>query len=173
MALHKRSKNSRSRGTTTHGYGSMKKNRGAGHRGGRGNAGSGKRGDAKKPRYWKEKYFGSKGFTSKSRTVKQVPINIKQLELKLDQYVTLGVVEKSGDLYKIDLSKLGFNKLLGTGNVTKKLEIEVGFCSAKAQSKVEEAGGTVNVLMGDQWESTESNDDSSTESTTENETGAT
>ena len=49
----KRSKNSRQRGSKTHGWGAMKKHRGAGHRGGRGAAGSGKRGDAKKPSIWR------------------------------------------------------------------------------------------------------------------------
>jgi large subunit ribosomal protein L15 len=59
----KRSKQSRNRGSHTHGGGSMKKRRGAGSRGGKGKAGSGKRGDAKKPMYWKDKnYFGKKGF---------------------------------------------------------------------------------------------------------------
>ncbi len=48
MAINKQKKNVRQRGTKTHGYGSMKKHRGAGHRGGRGNAGSGKRGDKKR-----------------------------------------------------------------------------------------------------------------------------
>ncbi len=54
------------RAKTTHGYGSMKKNRGAGNRGGRGLAGTGKRGDANKQTYQaNKKYFGKHGFTSK------------------------------------------------------------------------------------------------------------
>ena len=53
MTYNKRKKNTRMRGGTTHGYGSMKKNRGAGNRGGRGNAGSGKRADSKKPKIYK------------------------------------------------------------------------------------------------------------------------
>ena len=42
MVVNKRKKNLRQRAGTTHGYGSMKKNRGAGNREGRGNAGAGK-----------------------------------------------------------------------------------------------------------------------------------
>ena len=49
MSVNKRKKNTRMRAKTTHGYGSMKKNRGAGNRGGRGMAGSGKRADQIKP----------------------------------------------------------------------------------------------------------------------------
>ena len=63
MVLNKRKKNSRMRGNTTHGYGSMKKNRGAGNRGGRGMAGSGKRADQKKPTILKL-YGSTKGKNS-------------------------------------------------------------------------------------------------------------
>ena len=59
MVVNKLKKKVKYRGSKTHGCGSMKKRRGAGHRGGRGAAGSGKRGDAKKPSIWNEKYFGS------------------------------------------------------------------------------------------------------------------
>ena len=80
MTDNKRSKNSRQRGSKTHGWGSMKKHRGAGHRGGRGAAGSGKRGDAKKPSIWKDKrYAGRYGFTSHSRT-SITPVTIAHLE---------------------------------------------------------------------------------------------
>ena len=47
MPTNKRKKHTKMRAKTTHGYGSMKKNRGAGNRGGRGMAGSGKRADQK------------------------------------------------------------------------------------------------------------------------------
>jgi large subunit ribosomal protein L15 len=49
MTTHRRKKNVKQRGSKTHGWGSMKKHRGAGNRGGRGKAGTGKRGDQKKP----------------------------------------------------------------------------------------------------------------------------
>ena len=48
MVINKSKKKLKYRGSKTHGCGSMKKRRGAGHRGGRGAAGSGKRGDTKK-----------------------------------------------------------------------------------------------------------------------------
>ena len=63
MPVNKRKKATRFRAKTTHGYGSMKKNRGAGNRGGRGMAGSGKRADQKKPTILKlygNEYFGKK-----------------------------------------------------------------------------------------------------------------
>ena len=76
MVVNKQKKNKRQRAGTTHGWGSMKKHRGAGHRGGRGKAGSGKRGDAKKPSSWKnKKYFGVNGFNSKSSKIKSINLN--------------------------------------------------------------------------------------------------
>ena len=59
MTVNKRKKNSRQRGSHTHGWGAMKKHRGAGNRGGRGAAGSGKRADSKKPSIWTGPYFAS------------------------------------------------------------------------------------------------------------------
>ena len=65
MVINKSKKKLKYRGSKTHGCGSMKKRRGAGHRGGRGAAGSGKRGDAKKPSIWGGTYFGKHGFHSR------------------------------------------------------------------------------------------------------------
>ncbi|MFH1589778.1 MAG: uL15m family ribosomal protein [archaeon] len=127
----KRKKNTRQRGTHTHGWGAKKKHRGAGSRGGRGNAGSGKRGDAKKPSYWKDiSYFKNKGFFSKRTVLKS--INISD-------------INKFSDT-KIDLSKKGYDKLLGMGNTSKKYEISVSYASESAIKKIEKAGGSVSLL---------------------------
>ncbi|MGM5484472.1 MAG: uL15m family ribosomal protein [Nanobdellota archaeon] len=142
-----RKKNSRQRGRTTHSYGSMKKNRGAGHRAGRGNAGSGKRADAKKPSLlWKRgfKHKGKVGF--KSHASNEVnAVNLSFVEQKIDNYLEKKSAEKKGEVYKIDLGKLGFNKLLGSGKINFKYEITVNSASDKAVKKVEEAGGKVNL----------------------------
>ena len=92
MIIKKRTKNSRQRAGTTHGWGSMKKHRGAGNRGGVGNAGSGKRGDSKKPSFWKKKKFGMHGFKKKGICIKIHSINLSglskygKLELSLADY---------------------------------------------------------------------------------------
>ena len=125
---YKRSKSSRHRGSHTHGGGAMKKRRGAGSRGGRGNAGSGKRGDVKKPSYWKDKnYFGKQGFSPINKKVVNA-INLSDL----DKY--------EGE---VNLKEMGYHKLLGAGNLTKKLTIKVDYASKKAVEKVESAGGKV------------------------------
>jgi len=123
----------RQRANTTHGYGSMKKNRGAGNKGGKGNAGSGKRGDSKKPVFWSnKKKFGMYGFTSKSRNV-VVGVNVSEL-------ATLAEGKK------VDLAKHKINKLLGAGVVTEAYEVTVENATQRAIEKIEAAKGKVIVL---------------------------
>ncbi|MFH1771047.1 MAG: uL15m family ribosomal protein [archaeon] len=129
--MNKRKKDSRQRGSHTHGWGAKKKHRGAGSRGGRGNAGSGKRGDAKKPSFWNDpSYYKSKGFVSLKKSLKS--INISQLN-KFENT-------------KLDLSKEGYNKLLGMGKSKTKYDIKVSYASESAIKKIREAGGTVTLL---------------------------
>lgn len=140
MTVNKRKKITRARGSHTHGGGAMKKRRGAGNRGGRGNAGSGKRGDSKKPSNWSSKYFGKEGFVSINK--KEITtINLSSINDKLDTWTKKGLVEKKGSEIIVDLKKLGFDKLLGTGKLNSKLTIHADFASESAKSKVEKAGG--------------------------------
>src|SRR3989344_7248475 len=100
MPANRRKKDSRLRGSHTHGWGSKKKHRGSGHRGGKGNAGSGKGGDAKKPSYWGIKnYYGKHGFHSHTRALEQTGINIEDLQARLESFVSLGLAKKVGDVY--------------------------------------------------------------------------
>ena len=144
MVVKKHKKKLRMRGSTTHGWGSRKMHRGAGNRGGRGMAGTGKRGDAKKPSIWgNTKYFGKYGF---KRNVKQEDIkaiNIIDLEKMLDSLLESKLISKDKDFYDVDLAKLGFQKLLGDGRVTKRLKIRTKYASKKAVEKISKAGGEV------------------------------
>src|SRR3989344_4680604 len=124
MTVNKRKKNSRMRASSTHGWGSKKKHRGAGHRGGKGMAGSGKRADQKKP--------------TKIKT-----INLKDLQKHIESYVKDKLAEKQGNTYVVDLSKLGYDKLLGGGHVNIKLKIKVDQLSKNAIHKIEENGGEI------------------------------
>ena len=144
MTHNKRAKNSRQRGSWTHGWGAKKKHRGAGHRGGRGNAGTGKRGDAKKPRYWKDtKYFGKHGFTS-INPEEIITINLNQLINIIPQLIQKGHATQEKDTININLTQAGYDKLLGTGKIQQKLNITVQHASEKAQQKITEAKGTIN-----------------------------
>ena len=137
MAVNKRKKNSRQRGSKTHGWGAMKKHRGAGNRGGRGKAGSGKRSDQLKPTIIKhfglDNYFGKFGFKRPQKIIKKIrTINVGDLN-KLNKT-------------DINLTELGFNKLLGEGKVSKKYNITVSSCSKLAKEKIEKLGGSIKLV---------------------------
>ncbi len=72
-------------------------------------------------------------------------LNVGDLDEIIDRLVELGLAEKSGDVYKVDLTELGYTKLLGSGRVTKPMEVKVFEATEKAINKVEKAGGTVVV----------------------------
>ena len=144
MVVNKRKKFSRQRASHTHGWGSKKKHRGAGSRGGRGLAGTGKRGDAMKPSHWKKiKYFGKYGFKKKGVKENINCININYIEENLDKLLAKKMIVKEDNVYSVDLKKLGYNKLLGTGKVINKFKIDVKYASSKAIEKVKQAGGEV------------------------------
>ena len=133
----------RQRAKTTHGYGSMKKNRGAGNRGGRGMAGTGKRGDAKKPSINPATYFGSKGFRRLRTMPEDKTITLATLERSLDTMEKNKKVENKGGTYEVNLTKLGYDKLLGTGKANFKLNITVKKATDSSIKKIEAAGGKV------------------------------
>ncbi|MEA2038187.1 MAG: uL15 family ribosomal protein [Nanoarchaeota archaeon] len=145
MTVNTRKKFSRQRASHTHGWGSKKKHRGAGSRGGKGMAGSGKRADQKKTLFWKDtKYFGKHGF--KVKGVKVKGININYIEEKLEKLLKKNMISKEGAVYVIDLGKMGYGKLLGTGKVINKFKINVKYASASAIDKIKKAGGEVIVV---------------------------
>ena len=149
MVVHKRKKSKRMRGAkTTHGYGSKKKNRGAGNRGGKGMAGTGKRADQKKPTILKlygNDYYGKRGFHRPLSIIHHLKaMNIEQLDLHLDRYVQQGLVTKQGEQYVVDLAKLGYQKLLGKGTLRHKLKIKAEQITEHAAEKITKAGGTID-----------------------------
>lgn len=148
MTINKRKKNTRQRGSKTHGWGAKKKHRGQGHRGGRGMAGTGKRADSKKPSIWKEEhYFGKFGFVSKTPKTKINPVNISYIEQHIEKFVSLGLIKKENGFYSVELGKLGFNKLLGDGRVSMKFRIAAPYASKAAAEKVKGAGGEITGLL--------------------------
>jgi large subunit ribosomal protein L15 len=135
------------RGSRTCGGGSSKNRRGGGHRGGRGLAGSGK---SKKTKldYVKKNFpdhIGRRGFKRPVKVVvpKEV-INVQELDECIDTYVEEGKAKKKGDTFIIDLKVLGISKVLGTGKVTKKLDVSAPSFSKAAVQKIEERGGKVH-----------------------------
>ena len=142
MTVNKRKKNSRQRGSHTHGWGAKKKHRGSGHRGGFGMAGTGKRADTKKPSIWKERYFGKLGFVSRKRLDVR-PINIRKIEENLNEWVKMKLINKEGDIFTLSLEELGYNKLLSAGVVKNRFKIKTPYASKNAIEKIKEANGEV------------------------------
>lgn len=147
MTVNKRKKLSRMRGTHTHGWGAKKKHRGAGHRGGRGMAGSGKRADQKKPTILKlygNDYYGKKGFHRPQKLLTKIKaVNIGDIALAIPRYVQEKKVTKEAEYFVVDTEKLGFNKVLGGGEIKIKIKIKSPFVTAKAKEKIEASGGTL------------------------------
>ena len=133
------------RGTSSHGHGHKKKNRGSGHRGGFGNAGTGARGDSKKPTILKQfgsSYFGKRGFTSITKK-KTKTLSLSYLENNFDKLIDMGVIVKEGSDHIFDSTLFKYDKILGKGNFTKKLTIICDDISESAKQRVEEVGGKV------------------------------
>ncbi len=134
------------RGSRTIGGGSSKKRRGAGHRGGRGMAGG-----HKHMWSWMVKYdpdhYGKSGFKRPQKTVyKFNPINLEFLDEKLEELVSDGIAEKKEGKIIVDVSKLGYNKVLGKGRITKPAIIKSPKFSQSAIEKIEEAGGEAAII---------------------------
>lgn len=145
MVVKRNKKVKKYRGNKTHGWGSMKKHRGAGNRGGRGLAGTGKRAGHRV--HWVIKnfgkgYLGRKGFTSKSSKLIR-SINLKDIESKLETYLKNGLIKKESGALFIDLAKIGYDKILGSGTISNKYKIKARFVSKKAKEKIESLGGEI------------------------------
>ena len=128
-------------GSRTRGRG-HKKGRGAGLRGGRGNAGCHK---TKRIMYERVgRVWGAHGF-KRPQTVVMAnnAINLKVIEESAAEWVDQGNASKKGKVVSIDLKKMGYDKLLGTGVPSQAYKITISAASAKAVEKVEAAGGEV------------------------------
>jgi large subunit ribosomal protein L15 len=134
---HKLRKTRKNRGSRTQGYGRVGQHRDAGSKGHR-KVGRHKHLWSYVTTYEPD-YFSKKGFTSpKSLKYKQNTINIT----KLEEITTKFAVEKENKLY-IDLTSLGYTKLLGTGKTTKPLIITIPTASKTASEKIKKAGGQI------------------------------
>lgn len=135
MVVRKRKKLHGLRGSRTHGQGNTKNKRGAGSRGGRGKAGSHKH---KFATYWKQ--FGTK-ITLKPKKEKRA-ISIEALNSIIERKGEQDF-EKKESLLLLDGKKLGFEKVLGTGKIEKKIFLLNAMASKQARKKIEEAGGKI------------------------------
>ena len=127
----KKKKVTKLRGSKTHGWGSKKKHRGAGSRGGRGFAGS-----KKQKKTWimkhKKNHLGKRGF--KSLRQREIKSSVKAINIR-------DIPEDFLKGTEIDLSKLGYEKLLGSGELKKPIIFKAKVFSETAKEKIKKSGG--------------------------------
>jgi large subunit ribosomal protein L15 len=133
----------RQRGSRTHGWGQVGQHRARGGRGGTGKAGL----DKHKwtyvikhdPTYWEKKGFVSARALGKTVNI----INVGKLDALVDRLDSEKKLERKEKKIFLDLESLGYDKLLGTGDVVKPMLVKVASCSESASRKLEEAGGAI------------------------------
>jgi len=144
------------RGRRTCGYGKVGQHRKSGQRAGRGKTTQWKK--SKKSYYLKQKELGfpdpdwdmgKKGFKRPqdiNRIYKVNTLNVKDLDLKIDNFVLDKKATKSGASYTINLNEMNIQKLLGNGEINKLINISVNKASNRAIEKIEAAGGKITLL---------------------------
>jgi large subunit ribosomal protein L15 len=134
---HKLRKIRKTRGSRTQGYGRIGQHRCSGSRPYR-KAGRHKQLWSYVTTYEPD-YFGKHGFTSPQSLHRNTNvINLAKLEALSTQLPA----EKEGQP-TIDLTSLGYAKLLGTGKLTRPLTVKVQSCSKTAAEKIKQAGGKI------------------------------
>jgi len=120
------------RGSRTYGWGQVSQHRGSGSRGGHGKAGIHKgRWNQNEPK-WQPKV----GFRCPTRKALKT-INLRDLTGLLSSRKG----EEAAKVEEIDLTSLGYEKLLGAGRISRPLRVKVGSASESAVKKISEAGG--------------------------------
>ena len=140
---HKDRKVRKYRGSRTHGWGQVGQHRGRGGRGGTGNAGLDKHKWtwvlAHDPTYWEKKGFVSTRTLGKTVSI----INVGKLDDLADKLESEKKLERKEKKIFLNLESLGYDKLLGTGEISKPLLVKVASYSESASKKLEEAGGSI------------------------------
>ena len=68
-------------------------------------------------------------------------VNLNYLEEHADDFIAQGKASKEGDAIVIDVTELGYDKVLAKGKISKTFKISAPKFSASAISKIEKAGG--------------------------------
>jgi large subunit ribosomal protein L15 len=135
-------KSRRYRGSRYCGWGQIGQHRQSGSRGGVGNAG-------KHKHLWirtvieEPDRFGHASINSHNRNAVNHWINVRDLDSLIQEDESK---KNSKGQYILDLNSLGYDKLLGGGQVSSKFEVRINRISAKAREKVEGSGGEVAVI---------------------------
>jgi len=140
-------KKKRQRGSRTHGGGTHKNRRGAGHRGGRGRAGRSKH------EFHNYEPIGKHGFKRpESAKDDVVEVTVQELDENAALYVAEGLAEEADGGYHVDARDVvddGYDadvvKVLGDGQVRNELAVVADAFTASAVEKIESAGGSADL----------------------------
>jgi large subunit ribosomal protein L15 len=135
-------KSRRQRGTRFCGWGQIGQHRASGSRGGVGNAGKHKHFYIRTLKEEPE-HFGHEQFHALRKSDITRWVNLKDL----NQLMKYSKATEDGKVV-LDLSELGYEKLLGAGRVEAVVSVKVKKASKSAKEKIAEAGGEVLVLDG-------------------------
>jgi large subunit ribosomal protein L15 len=135
-------KSRRQRGTRFCGWGQIGQHRASGSRGGVGNAGKHKHFYIRTLKEEPE-HFGHEQFHALRKSDITRWVNLKDL----NQLMKYSKASEDGKVV-LDLSELGYEKLLGAGRVDAVVSVKVKKASKSAKEKIAEAGGEVLVLDG-------------------------
>jgi len=95
-------------------------------------------------------YWGKKGFRSvQSLQRKTNVINVGELGMLAEKLEEQNQLEQKEGKTLLDLKKLGYTKLLGTGKVTKPMLVKISAHSSSAAKKIEGAGGQILTESGE------------------------
>ena len=125
------------RGSRYHGWGQVGQHRRSGTRGGRGKAGLHKHKWTWTVKYAPD-YFGPDGFIPPTQIVVKKWINVSQLD-----DLAKDIVESNDKKVTVNLTQMGYDKLLGQGKISRAYQIVVSKCSESAKRKIEETGGSI------------------------------
>lgn len=141
MVVRRRRKTHKRRGSRTMGRGCAKRGRGSGEKGGKGLSGGHKHKWSYILKYMPD-HFGKHGFVRPPEVSRRPPaINVGELNERLDELLQSGAAKREGDKFVVDVTKLGYEKVLGGGRVDRPLEVIADKFSEEARRKLEEAGG--------------------------------
>ena len=135
---HKLRKIRKKRGSRTQGYGRVGQHRESGSKGER-KAGRHKHGWSYVIRYQPDYFRKNKFKPLISPKKENSVINIGELG-ELIYKITSGEKTKKAKI-SLDLSEMGYNKLLGKGKINIPVTVKVEYCSEEAVRKIEDAGG--------------------------------
>jgi len=149
MTVRTKKKHGKRRGYRTHGWGIVRTHRKSGMRGGVGKSGP-------KSTHWIQTIkglrppIGKRGFIRPRESIKEnVVINVSHLDSMIKTLEREEKITKKGAKYEVNLTELGYTKLLAQGEVSTAMNIVVAEASERAIKKIESAGGKVQLSSSD------------------------